>query len=392
MKPTSITSLLETLERLNLEDYGRDFLLTWDKPWAAIEATLAVAEILQELYRRNRSFRVFDAGVAVSNFRDKSTRTRYSFFSAATALGLSVLDLDEEKLQVAHGETVRETANMLSFLTEVIGIRDDIYLGAGNRYLREVAAAVDAGYREGVLPRRPAVINLQCDLDHPTQTLADLLHLKRTFGSLDRLKGKKIAVSWAYSPSYGKPLSVPQGIIALMTRLGMRVTLAYPEGYDLVPEIMERAHQQAHRSGGAFRVVHRMEDAFRGADVVYPKSWAPFRIMERRTELLQAGEHAALQTLERECLNQNARHRDWECNQAKMALTREGKALYLHCLPADISGVNCERGEVSRTVFETYRVQTYREAGYKPYIIAAMIWLTRLEDPVDRLKQLLDDS
>ena len=122
---------------------------------------------------------------------------------------------------------------MISFLTEIIGIRDDKFLGIGNSYMREVASALDDGFQQGVLPQRPGIINLQCDIDHPTQSLSDLLHLKTHFGSLENLRGKKIAMTWAYSPSYGKPLSVPQGIIGLLTRFGMDVHLAYPEGFDL---------------------------------------------------------------------------------------------------------------------------------------------------------------
>ena len=149
--------------------------------------------------RRSRSAR-FDTGLAISIFRDNSTRTRFSFASAVNALGLGLSELDEVKSQIAHGETVRETANMISFLAEVIGIRDDMYIGAGNTYMREVGAAVQEGYDKKVLHRRPSVINLQCDIDHPTQTLADLAHLKTEFGSLEALRGKKIAMTWAYSP------------------------------------------------------------------------------------------------------------------------------------------------------------------------------------------------
>ncbi len=145
----------------------------------------------------------------------------------------------KQKSQVAHGETVRETANMISFMAEVIGIRDDMYLGEGNTYMRKVAQAVQEGFDKGVLHQRPSVINLQCDIDHPTQTMADLVQLKTHFGSLENLRGKKIAMTWAYSPSYGKPLSVPQGIIGLMTRFGMNVSLAYPEGYGLIPDVIE---------------------------------------------------------------------------------------------------------------------------------------------------------
>ena len=344
-----------------------DFLLTWEKTVDELKKILELALELRERRNRSLSCRVFDSGLAVSHFRDNSTRTRFSFASACNLLGLAVQDLDEGKSQIAHGETVRETANMISFLTEVIGIRDDLFLGAGHAYMVEVGKALDEGFKEGVLPRRPVVINLQCDVDHPTQTMADLLHLEQHFGGLEKLRGRKLAMTWAYSPSYGKPLSVPQGIIGLMTRFGMEVVLAHPEGYGLIPEVIALAGRQAKESGGSFRVTGSMEEAFEEADVVYPKSWAPFHVMQRRNGSV------ALQELEKECLETNARFKDWECTEAKMKLTRRGKALYMHCLPADISGVSCDRGEVEASVFERYRIATYKEAGYKPYIIAAMI-------------------
>jgi len=277
---------------------------------------------------------------------------------------------------------------MISFLTEAIGIRDDMFLGEGNRYMREVAAAVDEGFKEGVLHARPVVVNLQCDIDHPTQSMSDLLALKAHFGSFEAMRGKKIAMTWAYSPSYGKPLSVPQGIIGLMTRFGMEVVLAHPEGYDLIPSVMKVARDNAKQSGGAFSVATSMEEAFDGADVVYPKSWAPHRVMERRTALLKKGDKAGLQNLEKECLANNARFTSWECDEKKMKRTRGGRALYMHCLPADITGVSCKKGEVAKTVFERYRIKTYHEAGWKPFVIAAMILLAKVKDPAAVLCRL----
>ena len=232
---------LDSLETLSGKSYNGDFLLTWDHSLEEIRGVLTIARLLKELHRSGRSFRVFETGLAVSVFRDNSTRTRFSFASAVNALGLGLSELDEVKSQIAHGETVRETANMISFLAQVIGIRDDMYLGEGHRYMCEVASALQEGYEQGVLHQRPAVINLQCDIDHPTQTLADLAHLEQYFGSLENLRGKKIALSWAYSPSYGKPLSVPQGIIGLKSRLGMHVALASPEGYGLLPDVVRLA-------------------------------------------------------------------------------------------------------------------------------------------------------
>ncbi len=368
--------------------YGKDFLLTWDKTADELQIILRIARILMALYRSNISCRIFDTGLAVSQFRDNSTRTRFSFASAANLLGLAIQDLDEGKSQIAHGETVRETANMISFLTEVIGIRDDIYLGSGHSYMTEVAEALDEGYREGVLARRPTVVNLQCDVDHPTQSLADLLHLEHCFEGLHSLRGKKIAMCWAYSPSYGKPLSVPQGIIGLMTRFGMNVVLAHPEGYNLIPEVVDRAGAQARASGGSFQVGGSMEDAFQDADIVYPKSWAPYRVMECRTELLKQNDIRGLKELETECLEHNARHKDWECTEARMKLTNKGKALYMHCLPADITNVSCAQGEVRQNVFERYRIETYKEAGCKPFIIASMILAGRFADPASVLEDI----
>jgi knotted carbamoyltransferase YgeW len=255
--------------------------------------------------------------------------------------------------------------------------------------MQEVARALDAGFEDGVLPQRPALVNLQCDLDHPTQSLSDLLHLRNYFGSLENLRGKKIAMSWAYSPSYGKPLSVPQGIIGLMSRYGMEMVLAHPEGYSLVPEVVEVAKKNSQSTGGSFKVTHSMGEAFQSADIVYPKSWASFDVMQRRTVLLQKNDTSGLKELEKECLAENAKHKNWECTEEKMKHTRNGKALYMHCLPADISGVSCKEGEVQDSVFERYRTETYKEAGFKPYVIAAMILTGRFEDPAKLLAEFV---
>jgi knotted carbamoyltransferase YgeW len=390
MDKNGISESIQSLSTKKIDTlYLNDFLLTWDKSDDELTATFEVAEILKYMRQNNISPGVFDSGLAVSVFRDKSTRTRFSFASAANLLGLAVQDLDEEKSQISHGETVRETATMIAFLTEVIGIRDDIYLGEGHRYQKEVAASVDQGYREGVLPQRPTIVNLQCDIDHPTQTMSDALHLINYFGGVEKLKAKRIAMTWAYSPSYGKPLSVPQGIIGLMTRFGMDVVLAHPEGYNLVPEIEEVAELNSRKSGGAYTRVASMPEAFKDADIVYSKSWAPYAIMAERTRLLQAGDHHGLKDLEKRCLENNKQFIDWECTEKMMQTTREGRALYMHCLPADITGVSCERGEVEASVFQRYRVPLYTQAGYKPYMIAAMIFLSRFKNPAEKLTELV---
>ena len=383
---------INKIEKVKNSLFQKDFLLTWEKSDTELKLILDLAILLKQSREQNISLKVFDSGLAVSIFRDKSTRTRFSFASAANLLGLAVQDMDEEKSQISHGETVRETANMISFLTDIIGIRDDMYLGEGNKYMLEVGSALDEGFKEGVLPSRPGIVNLQCDMDHPTQSMADLLHLQQYFGSLESLRGKKMVMSWAYSPSYGKPLSVPQGIIALMSRYGMNIELAYPEGYELIPEIVELAQTNSNKSGGTFNISHSMTEAVKDADIVYPKSWAPFQIMQQRTELLKNGDEAGLLNLEKTCLAQNAKHKDWEYESKKMKSTKNGNAMYMHCLPADISGVSCEAGEVSAEVFEKYRLLTYKEAGYKPYIIAAMMFANKFQRPGKVLRKIVEGA
>ena len=385
----SLKDYIKELDGLKFDKmYMNDFFLTWEKTFDELKADWTVADALRHLRENNISTKVFDSGLGISLFRDNSTRTRFSFASACNLLGLEVQDLDEGKSQVAHGETVRETANMISFMADVIGIRDDMYIGKGNAYMKEVAQAVEQGFKDGILEQRPTLVNLQCDIDHPTQIMADSLHIIHEMGGLEKLKGKKVAMTWAYSPSYGKPLSVPQGAVGLFTRLGMEVSLAYPKGYEIMPEVEAIAKKQASESGVKFTITNDMKEAFENADIVYPKSWAPFAAMEKRTNLYGNGDFDGIKTLEKELLSQNANHKDWCCTEDMMKLTKNGKALYLHCLPADINDVSCKEGEVAASVFDRYRDPLYKEASFKPYIIAAMIFLSKFKKPQDILNKL----
>ncbi|MBI9095685.1 MAG: knotted carbamoyltransferase YgeW [Sphaerochaeta sp.] len=389
----TIKNMIEELKTLKTEDmYLNDFFHTWKESDDEIKAVFDVAEILRAMRENNISTKVFDSGLGISVFRDNSTRTRFSFTSACNLLGLAIQDLDEGKSQIAHGETVRETANMISFMADVIGIRDDMYIGKGHTYMKTVANAVQEGFDEGILEQRPTIVNLQCDIDHPTQSMADMLHVINHFGGVENLKGKKIAMTWAYSPSYGKPLSVPQGIIGLFTRFGMDVVLAHPEGYNVMPEIEEIAKENAKKGGGSYKRVETMEEAFKDADIVYPKSWAPFAVMEERTEIVAHGDDAALKALEKTCLATNAKFKNWTCTEDLMKTTKDGEALYMHCLPADITGLSCKEGEVEAAVFDKYLVPLYKEASYKPYVIAAMMFLAKFQNPSAKLDELLSNA
>ena len=386
----TIQPYLDELAKLDFSKmYNEDFLLTWEKSTAELRALYAVADALRNLRERNISTRLFESGLAVSLFRDNSTRTRFSYASGSNLLGLQLMDLDEGKSQIAHGETVRETATMISFMADVIGIRDDKFIGKGDAYMREVSASVKQAFEDGVLDHRPTLVSLQSDMDHPTQSTADILYLINEFGGLENLRGKKVAVTWAYSPSYGKPLSCPQSLITLLPRFGMDVTLAHPEGYDLMPELVDVAGKFAAESGATFKKTYNMAEAFEGADIVIPKSWAPYAAMEKRTNLYAAGDDAGIDALEKELLAENATHKDWCCTADLMAKTAHGMdTIYMHPLPADINGVSCEHGEVANEVFDYHRDGLYKEASYKPYAIAAMIFLQKAKDPIATLKAL----
>jgi knotted carbamoyltransferase YgeW len=287
--------------------------------------------------------------------------------------------VDGSSTQVSHGETAEETGAMLGMNAHAMGIRHDLILGEGNVFMREIERGINDYLAATEDNRVVPVVNLQCDIDHPTQTLADLLWLEDNF---DDLAGRKIAVSWAYSPSYAKPLSVPQGLITLLTRFGADVTLAHPPGYDLTDPTLAAAAENA-ASGGSFRVVDDMDEAFADADVVYPKSWGAHDLMLQRVDANAAGDTAELARIEREAVEHNALHDDWICDERRMGLTAGGDALYLHCLPADIGA------EVSPAVMERHRVNVSRQANWKMYVIMALLAGAKVPD-LDAALQTLE--
>jgi knotted carbamoyltransferase YgeW len=353
---------------------GRSLLLTQDWSTRELDALLAVASRLESVDRAGETTALLHDQLAYALFFDNSTRTKSAWAGAAARLGMQPVIVDGSSTQVAHGETAAETGAMLGMNAHALGIRHDLILGEGNRFMRDVKSGID-GYLAATGDRRVVpIVNLQCDVDHPTQTLADLLWLRERLGDLG---GRKIAVCWAYSPSYAKPLSVPQGLITLLTRFGAHVTLAQPEGYRLMDAPMAAAAANAAASGGSFRVVGSMDEAFADAHAVYPKSWGPWDLMQERVEANRKGDKARMAEIETHALERNARHRDWICDERRMGLTR--KALYLHCLPADIGA------EVSPAVMERFRVDVAREANKKVYVIMALLAAAKVEDLAARL-------
>ncbi len=360
--------------------YGKSLLLTDDYAPDELEVLLSVAERLGALDRAGKKTPLLASELAYALFFDNSTRTKSAWAGAAARLGMQPVIVEGSSTQVAHGETAAETGAMLGMNAHALGIRHDLILGEGNAFMRDVKRGIDDYLEATGDPRKVPVINLQCDVDHPTQTLADLCWLRERFP--EGLAGKKIAVSWAYSPSYAKPLSVPQGLVMLMTRFGARVTLAHPEGYPLMNPCLDSAAAHAAESGGSFKVVGSMDEAFEGADAVYPKSWGPYDLMLLRVEANRARDSRRMAEIEKEALAQNARHRDWICDERRMALTREGSALYMHCLPADIGA------EVSPGVMTRHTMNVAREANWKVYVIMAALATAKLPDLSARLSAL----
>jgi knotted carbamoyltransferase YgeW len=360
---------------------GRSMLLTQEWSPAGIDLTLNLAGLFAALDRTGTRAPLFPDELFYALFFDASTRTKSSWAGAAARLGGHPIVVDGGSTQVSHGETAEETGAMLGMNAHALGIRHDLIVGEGNRFMRDAQRGIETYLKATGDDRVVPVVNLQCDIDHPTQTLADLAWLRQRFP--DGLEGKTIAVSWAYSPSYAKPLSVPQGLITLLTRFGMNVRLAYPRGYQLMVDCEEQAARNADASGGSFQLTHDMDVAFADADIVYPKSWGPYELMAERVEANRVGDTERLGEIERRALERNREHIDWICDERRMGLTRDEAALYMHCLPADIGA------EVSPAVMDRARLDVARQANHKVYVIMALLALSKAPDLRQRLRSLI---
>jgi len=320
---------------------GKDYITTEEWTEDQIETLLAVSADLKRKFRGRIPHRYLPDLTIFLMFFDKSTRTRNSFEAGITQLGGHAHFLTAEAMQISHGESAKDTGSILSRYGHAIAIRHDLIPGEGNRYMREVARWADV-----------PVINMQCDVDHPCQTLADLMTIREKLGR--NLRGRKVAVSWAYAPSYAKPLSVPQGLIMLLPRFGLDVVLAHPPEYRLMPETMAAARENASRAGVKFEVCDTMDDAFRDADVVIPKSWGCLDTMGANPQ---------------ESLRIATQYRHWICD-AEMMKRAKPEALYMHPLPAD-------RGnEVTDEVIDGPNSVVYDEAENRLHTCKAVMALT----------------
>ncbi len=318
---------------------GKHFITLeeWDK--GEIETLLEVSYELKRLFAAGIPHKYLDSKTIFMIFFEQSTRTRNSIEAGITQLGGHAHDLTPDKLQIAHGESAKDTAMVLSRFGHAIAIRYCDF-GIGNKYIREVAKWASV-----------PVINMQDDLYHPLQAIADLMTLQERFGK--DLKGLKVTISWAYAKSHAKPLSVPQSQILLFSRFGMDIRLAHPPEFPLLPEFVEKAKLYAESSGGSFEIVNDMDEAFKDAQVVIPKNWGGFAYTQDRKEM-----SANLE-----------KYKDWICDERRMSLTASD-SVYMHALPAD-------RGrEVVDSVIDGPKSIVYDEAENRLHTAKAVMLLT----------------
>jgi ornithine carbamoyltransferase len=319
---------------------GKDYIETIDWTVEELEEVLAVSMELKAERKAGKPHLLLPQKTLYMLFLDKSTRTRNAFETGMTQLGGHAIFLDADKTQVSHGESPKDMGIILGRYGEGIAIRHDLAPYEGSKWMREVAEWAD-------IP----LINLQCDIDHPTQTIADVMTLKEHRGN--DLRGLRVAMTWAYAPSYARPLSVPQGVATLFPRFGMDVVIAHPPGFELMPEVIEKAQAAAAEAGSTITFMDDMDEAFRGADVVYPKSWGRLDAFSDESKALaESGAYA-----------------DWICDARRMALAAPG-ALYMHCLPAD-------RGrEVTDEVIDGPQSVVFDEAENRMHTGKALMALT----------------
>jgi N-acetylornithine carbamoyltransferase len=318
---------------------GKHFITTQDWTVEELDTLFALAEELKTAKKEGKPTPLLAGKTLYMIFFDASTRTRNSFETGMTQLGGHGIFLSPDKMQISHGENARDTANVLSRYGEGIAIRHCAF-GEGNAYLREVAE--NAG-----IP----LLNMQCDVYHPCQILADYLTIKEKFGG--KTRGLKLGVAWTSAPNYVRPLSVPQSLILMMPRFGIDVTLAYPPEFRLMPEIEEQARKNAEAAGSKFTISHRFEDAFEDADAVIPKSWGPL-VTTQQTE---------------EGLGLIEKYPTWRCDRERMALGKKNM-IYMHPLPAD-------RGrEVTDEVIDGPQSVVYDEAENRLHVQKALMALT----------------
>ena len=318
---------------------GRDLIGDLDFSKEEVETVLDVAWDLKRKRALGESHALLRDKTLAMLFFFTSTRTRGSFEAGMAQLGGHAAFIDSETTQISHGDTAKEIGQIFGRYFDGIAIRQCDWK-FGNTYLNEVAKA-----------SRAPVLNMQCDVYHPFQCLADLMTIIEKKGR--NLRRKKMVISWAYAASYSKPISVPQSLILQMTRFDCDVVLAHPPEFKLMPEIVEAARENARRNHVGFEITDDMDAAFKDADIVYPKSWGPLV-----TDTSKEGGKALIE-----------KYRSWITDQRRMNLAKDD-CIYMHCLPAD------RNLEVTDEVIDGPNSVVYDEAENRLHAQKAVMALT----------------
>jgi N-acetylornithine carbamoyltransferase len=317
---------------------GRDMITTQEWTRDEIDTIMDLAFDLKRARAVGRDHAYLRDKALAMLFFFTSTRTRASFEAGIAQLGGHGAFIDSVTTQISHGDTAKEIGEIFGRYFDGIAIRQCDWC-FGNNYIREVAAA-----------SRVPVLNMQCDVYHPFQILADLMTIIEKKGDP---RGKTIAVSYAYASSYQKPLSVPQSLILLMTRYGMNVRLVHPPEFKLMPDIVQQAKDNAKKHNGSFEIMDDMDAGFKDADIVYPKSWGCWVTTEDEAESVEIGR----------------KYTSWITDERRMALAKSD-AIYMHCLPAD------RNIEVTDGVIDSDQSVVYDEAENRLHVQKAVMALT----------------
>ena len=319
--------------------HGRDLISDLDFSKEEVETVLDMAFDLKRKRAINELTPYLRDKVLAMLFFFSSTRTRGSFEAGMDHLGGHAAFIESRTTQISHGDTPKEIGEIFGRYFDGIAIRH-VDWGLGNKYLNEVAKA-----------SRVPVLNMQCDVYHPMQCLADLMTIMEKKGR--DLRKKKMVISWAYAASYQKPISVPQSLVLQMPRFGMDIVLAHPPEFKLMPEIMDQAYEQARKFNVGFEVTDDMDAAFKDADVVYPKSWGAL------VHTSDAEEGARI----------ISKYKSWITDERRMALAKPD-AIFMHPLPAD------RNIEVTDAVIDGPQSVVYDEAENRMHVQEAVMALT----------------
>lgn len=294
-------------------------------------------------------------------FFNPSLRTRMSFEAAMANLGGHALVMQAGKdswtLEFSDGtvmdgatqEHIRDAARVMSRYVDILAVRSSELMTTASQtaaaagWPEQRADTVLRGFmRHATVP----VINMESNVFHPCQALADALTMREKLGDMH---GRKVVVSWTYHPK-ALPLATPHSQLLAAAALGAEVSLAHPEGWDLDEEVVARAHALARDAGGSLAIGHDRVAALDRADVVIAKSWA---------SLAQFGDWEAERAA-------RSAHRDWLIDDA--ALDRTAGGHLMHCLPV-------RRGvEVSHEVLDGGRSWAIDEAENRLWAQQALLY------------------